>query len=551
MASEAPDNTSNIIAIVSLIISIIAFVVAIAQALQQYLASAEGYRKCAKPVMGHWAHSTRRRFRLNEVRFEVLFETPVLFVGTPENKRGPVPGRGITNIDGSDESYVASNTIDESAQEVEDREAANTTNRFRRVHTIDDERATWVSLLTMLQRAERAGRAWDAKHAMTPKGIKYGAPDYSMVVQMQKRKRSWDYMPDSVLKPYAQTTMSHLAELAVMLGMRWRTFDPDTDNLRAEGNGMILTSSQYVGLGLGVSFSVFSMTEFGERRTMPAVNVRKLVFGCVETMYDDLALNFGGDQEIRRTLQLVGCKQDTIEKWFKRRDHVRSVSFELVAMLSTNIRIRGSSFRRLPNPTKDPWNDAFSALTIVTEIIAQIRKLATFPHVSSQVQSIIEAWEDLTDVWRTKDDEIDIDLLEKVHDAIDNIDEWLLAQPKATVISVAGSHVTTVLAQLDDLESFLSSRDCDTEQELFEHYFNEIRPLVAAANSGTGTTSGSYYSPASAHSISLEKKRLREDVWVALMWRMGLWGLLHDYEDGDLNVLPGRLMNTRLPVYIL
>ena len=49
-------------------------------------------------------------------------------------------------------------------------------------------------------------------------------------------------MPETVLKPYGTPTISHVAEMAAMLCKKWETFDPDAWNLRAEGNGLILTS---------------------------------------------------------------------------------------------------------------------------------------------------------------------------------------------------------------------------------------------------------------------------------------------------------------------
>lgn len=93
-----------LISIVPLVIPI-AFVVAVAQALHQYAASAEGYKKCQKSVMGNWAEGTRRVFVWSEFRVNTVFETWVVFLSTPDNTRGPIAGRPVYNIDGTLESY--------------------------------------------------------------------------------------------------------------------------------------------------------------------------------------------------------------------------------------------------------------------------------------------------------------------------------------------------------------------------------------------------------------------------------------------------------------
>lgn len=99
------------LALTALIVSLIALVTTILQVLQQYLASAtDGYRRCKHSVMGPWGLKTYRRFRWDELRFEVVFRAPVIFVALPDNTRGPIPERAIQTIDGSVESCNATHT---------------------------------------------------------------------------------------------------------------------------------------------------------------------------------------------------------------------------------------------------------------------------------------------------------------------------------------------------------------------------------------------------------------------------------------------------------
>lgn len=105
--------------------------------------------------------------------------------------------REIYYIDGTDESYINTQVRGKTAQKEVDE-------RIARVLTADDERATWVNLLSMLQREEEDSRAWDEQQrTKTPprkpaRAVK--PPEYGLVVGLQKKTRSWDFMPGSITK---------------------------------------------------------------------------------------------------------------------------------------------------------------------------------------------------------------------------------------------------------------------------------------------------------------------------------------------------------------
>jgi hypothetical protein len=64
-------------ALTALIISLTALVATSAQLLQQYFATADGYRKCLPEVMGDdWGSKTRKRMRWRELRYETLYYVP-------------------------------------------------------------------------------------------------------------------------------------------------------------------------------------------------------------------------------------------------------------------------------------------------------------------------------------------------------------------------------------------------------------------------------------------------------------------------------------------
>lgn len=69
-------DTTNALSIVAIVVASTAFLVTVSRVLQQYIATAEGYRRCQYAVMGQWAGFTYRKFRWSELHFETRFVTP-------------------------------------------------------------------------------------------------------------------------------------------------------------------------------------------------------------------------------------------------------------------------------------------------------------------------------------------------------------------------------------------------------------------------------------------------------------------------------------------
>lgn len=298
--------STDVVAIAALVISLAAFFTTTLQVLQQYLASAEGFRRCAPSVMGLWHVGTKRKFRRHELRFEVVFETPVLFLAPPSNKRGPIENRPIFQIDGTDISYKNTNTM--KPEEV----------KFSNVSTADDEQASWVTLLSVLQREEFESRKWDAANRHSPRGMKYSDPEYTIVTMLQKKTRSYDFMPPSMTKPFATTTISHLVEMVALMGMFWKAFDELKGNVRAEGNGLILTSTQVHGLGLMATFSKTGRSEFEKNRLIPNNDIKEFCFGFVPSILGDFLEV--GPEDISRTLLSHKCSWETVRLYTEKKD---------------------------------------------------------------------------------------------------------------------------------------------------------------------------------------------------------------------------------------
>lgn len=187
-----------------------------------------------------------------------------------------------------------------------------------------------MTLLISLQREERESREWDSHNKQTPKGKTYAAPAYNLAVGLQAKVRSWDFMPGSMSRPFATTTISHLVEMVAMLGMYWKNFDQVNWNLRAEGNGFIITGNQVHGLGLMVVFTVTGKSSFYEARLVPNDDVKGFCFGSIPTIFKDTPnaspkyLSFGDAEDFDPTLTLLGISPENVMRYRAKHKHLFS-----------------------------------------------------------------------------------------------------------------------------------------------------------------------------------------------------------------------------------
>lgn len=128
----------DIVALTALVVSLIALLATIGQLLQQYFATADGFRRCQPSVMGLWAQKTTLRWRWREFRFETLFAIPRIFYGPlhPDvGKAGEIAGGTCSLVD-TEESLKGSMTY------------PGWSSYDARRYYSSDELACWVPLLS-------------------------------------------------------------------------------------------------------------------------------------------------------------------------------------------------------------------------------------------------------------------------------------------------------------------------------------------------------------------------------------------------------------------
>lgn len=530
-------DDSVTLGITALVISVVALLASILQVFQQYLSTAtDGYRRCTKRVMGAWSKATHRNFRWTELRFEVTFETPVLWLAPPTNPNGPLGNtkdRKIYNCDGSDTSYAEWNT--------EQPQVA-----AKAVHTTDDEVASWVLLLGAIQREERDSREWQKAQLPPPKDGGPKEPVYTICHQMQKKKRSWDFQGPSA-KPFATTTLCHLVEMVSLLGMYWKQFDVQRGDVSAEGNGYLFSSSLIRGLGLYTYFSVTGPSVFAANRVIPCNEIKNLAFGFVPCILDR-PLEVGNLARVKRTLATLSCDPLTIATWEKKKDrtYMFSTTFELVAMVANPFRIRHSLFRMLPNPTNDTWLGDVTKIDWVAAMTAFQPHLRTYldsyelptspvgpdPHlldISSQWQTMQQSWQ-----YGVKAQNMPLEMRESIQNGLDISGVYFKTKESHEVAAVISSHFGHVLKATDILETSITTLGANSTHNFVKYYFDEIRPKVEVE--GLDQTDAG--------------KRERGAMWTSLMFRMICWSLLHDFDKSDVNIVASNLIGSRMPVFI-
>ncbi|KAH8784486.1 hypothetical protein F5882DRAFT_378717 [Hyaloscypha sp. PMI_1271] len=171
------------------VVSLVAFFIALGQLLQQYFATADGYRRCERSVMRNWARKTRLRWRWREFRFEALYTTPEILLV----------------------SSLTSHFLQTTAM----RGCAGSP----LLGSIHDR----ISLLS------RESELIPGVHCVLP-AIRF-------------QENSWDFQLPDVVRPLAKTSVHDITIIARRLGMRWKEFDPVHGIMRAEGNRQISTAT--------------------------------------------------------------------------------------------------------------------------------------------------------------------------------------------------------------------------------------------------------------------------------------------------------------------
>ena len=229
----ASDTTISTIA---LAVALVALITTVSQVLGQFLATADGYRRCQSSVMGGWAKLTHRRFRWSEMRFETLYTTPQ-FGFSPY-----IPGRSVTQETDAYGPKEMHHQLDGFSWS----KKATFCEPTRRLHFAGGtENVSWLRFIEALHRnTAESLRLFGVSYVDVPSKEELGHRNNLILVDIARRasgsqgymipdlkmqRRSWDFVPPEVVRPLASVAISDIAVMARRLGMgrscvRWKPF---------------------------------------------------------------------------------------------------------------------------------------------------------------------------------------------------------------------------------------------------------------------------------------------------------------------------------------
>ncbi|KAF9772576.1 hypothetical protein IL306_009705 [Fusarium sp. DS 682] len=327
---------------------------------------------CGENVMGRWHQSRTKEWKPKEFRTEIQFKVPVIFVATSKTAKGPIGGEDVFPIDGTRKS------LDDTWTDLEPPATGTMTKTGR---FIKNERATWLTLLSSLQKMENESQNWTRQQIMGLRPRPASATailtsiagKHTLNVALQRQKKSWDDMPPSINRPYATTTMSHLIEMLAMLGIYWKDFNTFHNVYQAEGNGFLVKGHKISGLGIMFHFQALEKAVFEGNRTIPTKAVTRLAFGQLPTIFpeDDPEykannslynwpyVGLSSRTEIAETLASFGCGRKAANYFLRDgavTSHIFPITFELIGMTGQIFHIKDLCFRYIPNPCYCVWS---------------------------------------------------------------------------------------------------------------------------------------------------------------------------------------------------
>lgn len=578
-------GTDTNLAAAALAIALVALCTTLAQLLQQYFATADGYRRCQKSVMGEYARKTRLQWRWREFRFETLYTTPEIFLagdgalnrvgqvvltGSEDSRQKsfvPVTSTGMVNDDipifiGLQDGIIqaASGHKNEVSQSVN--KSVQHTEPYR------GELACWIHFLHWVHEISQASLENEIPKRQDPVQYPYVRTRFPAVIF---REKSWDFQQPDVVRPLAKTTLSDIAVIARRMGMRWKDFRPSDGILRAEGHSHIFTSTVVRSLGIVLQYSY---TGQGQRLQMAEGNLGKTLAGSLlkeqEEIYIPRAradrlgcgvlrtepllglpdLTVSTQAEIVTTLSYLdrsGTSSSTLTRILKENPDFHFRVADLVALTIGPIRYKGSCLVQVPAPSDNVHGITTSSigrrafrLWLEEYIVVHQGDVGLHTHQALQfcqdVGTKYAAW-DHNDEYSSQDE------------------QWIVTRDPR--------YLDVILAHCIHLTEVLHS----WEQEHSFRYINllSIHIRIAMFAEGGETSMprnwGTDYKADFDGYVSLLPKVIEEmrktgfydrqmiiDAWVMMILRAMCWGACHFFVPGER--VPIQYYGSQLPVYI-
>jgi hypothetical protein len=461
----------------AIILSGAAFVISVSQALQQYLATAEGYRRCQKKVLGPWAEGyTRRKLRLRELRFETLFGTPRITLSPIFDQPQCFSLRNSHSLISGEDSLARSLVPNEAEIDLD-----SNVNWVCWLRLLEELKDLHLGLLKYLPRDRNMLRAEKKPPSLhEPQQLGHGSEPSFNFPSFILEHQSWDFVPADVLKPLASKfkflvghnscTISRspnallvigISDLAICMrrmGLRWIQFQPSDAALRAEGNDISLTSSYLRAVGCVVTYTRVrgksgNMRFPTEKYLIPNNQADAMGFGLLPSCHKT-ARPFFDLSTISSVLDVFESFHPSDDALKRLRDLSQKDNFfyaflDLIPLTTPFMRWKNSPIVRIPAPIDRPFWLFHSATgrTAFRYLLRQElekRKAKKSPseqdHHFEKLTTVRDTYEGLVrdyphlnnatkaDWLRMSSNSEDIELLDKIHDEFDKIQQYFVAK---------------------------------------------------------------------------------------------------------------------------
>ncbi|OBT66827.1 hypothetical protein VE03_04054 [Pseudogymnoascus sp. 23342-1-I1] len=602
MSDSNGSGVEGRVAVIALIVSLVALVATTGQLLQQYFATADGYRRCQASVMGAWGKKTRLRWRWRQFRFETLYSTPEIFM---TDMFYPICSAeyllGLKDIE-TNELWSAP--------------GPNNYGRLAGENRSNGDLVSWLELLSQMHRSTYKSLSPSKSQDDVNREIKLinarqqFHSDYRRVPAIEVMERSWDFQPPDVSRPLAKTTLSTLAVMARRMGMRWKVFRPEDGIMHAEGGGHVLTSTVVRTLGLvmqynyhGQTGSFFLNNSYSKKTRFATASKNEEIY--IPTREAD-SLGAGvvrGDERLGLPDFVLDTQNDAVDaldllvtkdgmgdvlKAILRFDPAFTfpvgdlVAFSMIPICLPNPRDH-TSLVQIPAPSDNTGGVTTSGIGRLAfreklrDHLAN-QELGNVLEVKSvgipETESSVELARFTTSWVLAKIDELIIESDEddsvKKNSSKDEEEQWWTVRRKTSVVTLALS----IVAQCSDYFSNLSSeiphfgypefldshiRCCVFGFQLQDNWDNGREPGSLERRMMQNFTQSEYRQVEQYFDrlpILLEHWRVRGwtyeeqvvDVWAVMMLRAFCWGICHFFVPGER--VPIRYYGSQLPVWL-
>ena len=646
---------------IALAVALVALVVTFSQLVAQLFSTAEGYRRCQESVIGEWSQYSYRRWRETQWRFETIVVTPEFLLAPyspksseqvdlyPDEKNDSqlqLPeSTEVVDISAVESAQTTSKKHDSILHMVPRRalsfirriyEKSTSSIRHKRIpegnelllhksfaekHQKDpkSELVCWIALLQQLHHyskqctrdvVENADFSSWEKGLLPPKEKSSSTTGSTTWPAIRFKQRSWDFMPADVVRPFASTTLSDIAILALRMGMAWQTFEPSKDKLEAEGDQYILTSITIMGLGILLQFKATARNpgqsehmqrqRFGvedytgtkrERRVHRAVHradsaarrqVRtqpekpksslemtshivytpeadRMWFGILVGNPDiedlrDLEFHIGTLDDVYQTMDALDpTKQATA---CLRNMDPKDVLFgfhDIIPMVAPWMRQPHSRINRVPKVAPSVIGSTF----FHARFLVFHARLQAHPNPTSDMREVLKRWDRLR-VWNPEWDGISpnpdlrpLEFLDLVEECYHQTTVYFhKIQARLPYLDLVKAHLSRAPFAKEDAQARIRQKDPNAD-------FRRNRPAVPNVdemNNWGPESMHVYWDYVKHHQKTLKgqvhaEPELVEEAWVMLMFRAFLWQRGHQFHHRQ-NPLPAVYYGSQMPVYI-